>query len=137
MMCDKGKKSVFALIQWSVETPGQILAVFPIALIQWSVETPGWILAVCALDRDKRYPEYKDAIASTKLINTIGYVSGVVLVAAGAITLITVITVTVSENATLAFSPTQNGAQVRDPSDAYSSKRGGMVFTSSFALIVI
>lgn len=61
-----------------------------------------------ALDRDKRYPDYKGAVNQTKLINTIGYVSGVALVAAGAITLITV---TVSENSAVSISPTQNGAQ--------------------------
>jgi len=63
-----------------------------------------------ALEKDKRYTEYNDAVSSTKLINTIGYISGAVLVASGAITLIAV---TVSESSEIAFSPTLNGAQVR------------------------
>ncbi len=60
------------------------------------------------LDKDERYPEYEAGVSRTKLINTIGYVSGVALVAAGAVTLISV---AVSENSTVAISPTQNGAQ--------------------------
>lgn len=63
-----------------------------------------------ALRKDKNYDEYMNAIESTKLLNSAGYIVGGVLLGAG---VVTILSVSLSGNTQLAIRPTMNSVSLR------------------------